>query len=118
MRTMSIPPFPDRVEIADIAAFTNARLAGEFKLSQQGSALAGYMFYPASEGVRASFGSALHFVTEPLRAAQPALQAIDDYNAKARTRCRGPDGCEAWDPDRKSDVTECDGSSGHRREDH
>jgi hypothetical protein len=67
MRTMSIPPFPDRVEIADIAAFTNARLAGEFKLSQQGSALAGYMFYPATEGVRASFGSALHSVTEPLR---------------------------------------------------
>jgi hypothetical protein len=67
MRTMSIPPFPDRVEIADIAAFTNARLAGEFKLSQQGSALAGYMFYPATEGCRASFGSALHSVTEPLR---------------------------------------------------
>jgi hypothetical protein len=35
MRTMSIPPFPERVEIADIAAFTNARLAGEFRLSEQ-----------------------------------------------------------------------------------
>ena len=35
MRTMRIPPFPDRVEIADIATFTNARLAGEFKFSEQ-----------------------------------------------------------------------------------
>jgi hypothetical protein len=49
MRTMSIPAFPDRIEIADIAAFTNARLAGEFRLSEQASALAGYMFYPARE---------------------------------------------------------------------
>ena len=47
MRTMSIPPFPKRIEIADFESFTNARLAGEFKLSQQASALAGYMFYPA-----------------------------------------------------------------------
>ena len=67
MRTMSIPPFPDRVEIADFEFFMNARLAGEFKLSQQGSALAGYMFYPASEGVRVSFGFALRSVPEPLR---------------------------------------------------
>jgi hypothetical protein len=67
MRTMSIPPFPDRVEIADFESFMNARLAGEFKLSQQGSALAGYMFYPASEGVRVSFGFALRSVPEPLR---------------------------------------------------
>jgi len=67
MRTMSIPPFPDRVEIADIAAFTNARLAGEFKLSQQGSALAGYMFYPTSEVARASFGSALRASSDSLR---------------------------------------------------
>jgi hypothetical protein len=67
MRTMSIPPFPDRVEIADIAAFTNARLAEEFKLSQQGSALAGYMLYPASEDARTSFGSALRSVPDPLR---------------------------------------------------
>jgi len=67
MRTMSIPAFPDRIEIADIAAFTNARLAERFKLSQQGSALAGYMLYPASEDARASFGSALRSVPDPLR---------------------------------------------------
>jgi hypothetical protein len=36
VRTMNIPPFPDRVEIADIAAFTDARLAAEFKLSGPG----------------------------------------------------------------------------------
>lgn len=67
MRTMSIPPFPNRVEIADIAAFTNARLVEDFKLSQQGSVLAGYMLYPASEEARASFGSALDSVPDPLR---------------------------------------------------
>ena len=67
MRTMSIPPFPDRVEIADIATFTNARLAGEFKSSEQGSSLAGYMLYPASEIARASFGSALRSSSDPLR---------------------------------------------------
>jgi len=67
MRTMSIPAFPARVEIADIASFTNARLAEEFKSSEQASALAGYMFYPASEAHRASFGSALRSVPDPLR---------------------------------------------------
>jgi len=67
MRTMIIPPFPDRVEIADIAAFTDARLAGEYKSSEQGFALAGYMFYPASEAARASFGSALRSSADPLR---------------------------------------------------
>jgi hypothetical protein len=67
MRTMSIPAFPDRIEIADIAAFTNARLTERFKLSQQGSALAGYMLYPASEEARTSFGSALRSVPDPLR---------------------------------------------------
>jgi hypothetical protein len=67
MRTMSIPPFPDRVEIADFESFTNARLAGEFKLPQQGSALAGYMFYPASDVARTSFGSALRASPDPLR---------------------------------------------------
>src|SRR5689334_885361 len=67
MRTMSIPAFPDRIEIADIAAFTNARLAAEFKSSEQGSALAGYMFYPASETARASFWVALRSIPEPLR---------------------------------------------------
>jgi hypothetical protein len=67
MRTMSIPPFPDRVEIADIESFTNARLVGEFKLSEQGSALAGYMFHPAGEVARASFGSALRSTADPLR---------------------------------------------------
>ena len=67
MRTMSIPPFPDRVEIADFESFTNARLDGEFKLPQQGSALAGYMFYPASDVARTSFGSALLAYPDPLR---------------------------------------------------
>ena len=67
MRTMSIPPFPDRAEIVEIESFTNARLAGEFKLSEQGSALAGYMFHPASEVARASFGSALRSTADPLR---------------------------------------------------
>jgi hypothetical protein len=67
MRTMSIPAFPDRIEIADIAAFTNARLAAEFKSSEQGSVLAGYMFYPASEASRASFWGALRSIPEPLR---------------------------------------------------
>ena len=67
MRMMSIPPFPDRVEIADIELFTNARLAGEFNLSEQGSALAGYMFHPAGEIPRASFGSALRSTADPLR---------------------------------------------------
>jgi hypothetical protein len=67
MRTMSIPPFPDRVEIADIAAFTNARLAEQFNLSQQALALAGYMLYPANEHARASFEAALGSVPDPLR---------------------------------------------------
>jgi hypothetical protein len=67
MRTMSIPPFPDRVEIADIAALTNARLVEEFKLSEQGSALAGYMLYPASEDLRTSFETALRASPDPLR---------------------------------------------------
>ena len=67
MRTMSIPPFPDRAEIVEIESFTNGRLAGEFKLSEQGSALAGYMFHPASEVARASFGSALRSTADPLR---------------------------------------------------
>ena len=65
MRTMSIPPFSERVEIADIGAFTNARLAKKFNLSQQ--ALAGYMLYPADEDARASFEAALGSVPDPLR---------------------------------------------------
>ncbi len=67
MRAMSIPPFKNRVEIADIAAFTNARLAGEFKSSEQGLALAGYMFYPASEDARTSFESALRTSADRLK---------------------------------------------------
>jgi hypothetical protein len=67
MRTMNIPPFPDRLEIADISTFTNARLAGEFKSSEQGSALAGYLFYPASDVARASFWSALRLSSDQLR---------------------------------------------------
>ena len=67
MRTMSIPPFLDRLEIADIAAFTNARLAEEFNLSKQALALAGYMLYPANGDARASFEAALGSVPDPLR---------------------------------------------------
>jgi hypothetical protein len=64
---MSIPPFLDRLEIADIAAFTNARLAEEFNLSKQALALAGYMLYPANGDARASFEAALGSVPDPLR---------------------------------------------------
>ncbi len=67
MRAMSIPPFPDRVAIADIESFISARFAGEFKLSEQGAALAGYMFYPVSEAARASFGSVIRSVPDSLR---------------------------------------------------
>ena len=67
MRTISIPPFSERVEIADIGAFTNARLAKKFNLSQQALALAGYMLYPANEDARASFEAALGSVPDPLR---------------------------------------------------
>jgi hypothetical protein len=67
MRTMNIPPFPKPVEIADIGAFANARLAEKFTFSEQGAALAGYMFYPVSEAARASFGSTLRSVSDPLR---------------------------------------------------
>jgi hypothetical protein len=67
MRTISIPAYPNRIEIADIAAFTNARLAAEFKSSEQGSVLAGYMFYPGSEAARASFWGALRSIPDPLR---------------------------------------------------
>lgn len=67
MPTMNISPFPERIEISDIGSLTNARLAEEFRLSEQGSALAGYMFYPASEAARASFQSAIHTVFDPLR---------------------------------------------------
>ena len=67
MRTMNIPPFPNHIEIEDLAALTNARLAEVFKLSEQGSALAGYVLYPASEDARVSFGAALSGVPDPLR---------------------------------------------------
>jgi hypothetical protein len=67
MRTMNIPPFPKPVEIADFEAFSNARLAEKFTFSEQGAALAGYMFYPVSEATRASFGSTLRSVPDPLR---------------------------------------------------
>jgi hypothetical protein len=67
MRTMNIPPFPDRVEIADFEAFTNARLAEKFTFSERGATLAGYMFYPVSEATRASFGSTLRSLPDPLR---------------------------------------------------
>jgi hypothetical protein len=67
MRTMNMPPFPDRIEIADVESFTNARLAEKFKLCEQSSMLAGYMFYPGSEVARASFQSAIRAVSDPLR---------------------------------------------------
>jgi hypothetical protein len=67
MRTMSIPPFPDRVEIADVAAFANARLAQEFNLSPQASALAGLVFYPVDKDARTSFEFVLGSAPDPLR---------------------------------------------------
>jgi hypothetical protein len=67
MRTMSIAPFVDRVQITDIAAFTNERLAGEFKLSEQAKVLAGYMLYPNDEKARTSFASAIESSADPLR---------------------------------------------------
>lgn len=67
MRTMNIPPFPDRIEIADIDSFTNARLGEEFKLREQGLVLAGYVLYPANEEARLSIGSELRSSADPLR---------------------------------------------------
>jgi hypothetical protein len=67
MRTMNIPPFPTRIEISEIKSLTNARLKEKFSLSEQAAALAGYLFYPASEQARSSFGSALRSSADPLR---------------------------------------------------
>jgi len=67
MRTMTIPPFPKPVEISDIAALTNERLSEKFSLSEQAAALVEYMLYPAGEGPRVSFGSALRSSQDPLR---------------------------------------------------
>src|SRR5579859_536003 len=67
MRTMKIPPFPKRIEISDIEALTNSRLGEKFSLSEQARALAEYMFHPASEEARTSFGSALRSSPDPLR---------------------------------------------------
>jgi hypothetical protein len=78
MRTMSIPPFPERLEIPDIAAFTNARLAGEYKPSEHGSALAEHMFYPANEAARLSFGSALRASADPLRLNLKGMRRIQN----------------------------------------
>jgi hypothetical protein len=78
MRAMEIPPFPKRIEISNIESLTNARLSEKFSLSEQAAALAGYMFYPASDTARASFGSVLRSVPEPLR-----------LNLKGM-RCRAP----------------------------
>jgi hypothetical protein len=78
MRTMNIPPFPDRVEIPDIAAFTNARLSETFSLSQQAVALAEYLLYPAEEEARVSFGSALRASPDPLRLNLKGMQRIQN----------------------------------------
>jgi hypothetical protein len=67
MRTMNIPPFPRRIEISEIKSLTNARLNEKFSLSGQAAALAEYLFYPASEQARSSFGSALRSYADPLR---------------------------------------------------
>jgi hypothetical protein len=67
MRTMNIPPFPDRIEIADVESFANARLAEEFKLCEQSSMLAGYVLYPANEEARIAIGSELRSAADPLR---------------------------------------------------
>jgi hypothetical protein len=67
MRTMEIPPFPELVEFSDIKALTNARLSEKFNLSEQARSLAEYMFHPANEEARNSFGSALRSSPDPLR---------------------------------------------------
>jgi hypothetical protein len=67
MRTMKIPPFPQRIEISDIKSLTDARLNGKFTLSEQAAALAEYILYPASEAARTSFGSSLRSCADPLR---------------------------------------------------
>ncbi len=66
MRTMKIPPFPKRIEISDISFLTNVRLSKKFKQSEQAVALAGYMFYPASNEARISFTNALRSYPDPL----------------------------------------------------
>lgn len=67
MRTMEISPFPRRIEISDISFLTNVRLSKKFRRSKQAMALAGYMFYPASNEARISFTNALRSYTDPLR---------------------------------------------------
>jgi hypothetical protein len=67
MRTMEIPPFPRHIKISDIKFLTNARLSKKFKQSEQAVALAGYMFYPASNQARISFTNALRSYPDPLR---------------------------------------------------
>ena len=59
MRTMNIAPFPKSVEISDVKVLTDARLSAKFTLSEQAVALAEYMFYPADEKARISFGSSV-----------------------------------------------------------
>ena len=59
MPTMNIAPFPNRVEISDVKALTDARLSAKFTLSEQAAALAEYMFHPTDEKARISFGSEL-----------------------------------------------------------
>lgn len=67
MRTMNIPPFPKPVEISDFESLTNARLSDKFSLSEQAAALVECMLYPVSEATRASFGSTLRSIPDPLR---------------------------------------------------
>ena len=67
MPTMNIAPFPKSVEISDVKALTDARLSAKFTLSEQAAALAEYMFYPADEKARISFGSELRSSADPLR---------------------------------------------------
>jgi hypothetical protein len=67
MRTMNIAPFRKRVEISDIKALIDTRLRAKFTLSEQATALVEYMFYPADEGARISFGCELRSSADPLR---------------------------------------------------
>jgi hypothetical protein len=67
MRTMSIPPFPKRVEISDIEGLTGARLSEKFSLSEQAAALAGYLYCPENEKTRNSFTSLILASPDPLR---------------------------------------------------
>ena len=76
MRTMNIPPYRDRVEISEVKSLTEARLNEKFTLSEQATAVAEYMLYPASEEERALFESELRSSVDPLRLELKGMRRI------------------------------------------